>query len=208
MTQSASVWAAERPPAIYRRATFVIVVSRISMNVGTTTTQATIQWLIAGRLTAVGLIAMLLMVHPPLTIHHSRSTISFSLAAKRSISSRLGAGGGCGGQRLQDLPRVWPRRRLLVVHVRRDRHANEEWRLGRVVVGQFDPDRQPLDDLDEVAGGVLRRQQGERLARSHGEARDPALELLAAAVHVHLAAHPLPDTQVRQLGFLEVGVDP
>ena len=39
---------------MYRRATFAIVVSRISMNVGTTTATATIQGLTAGRLTAVG----------------------------------------------------------------------------------------------------------------------------------------------------------
>ena len=52
MTQSASVWAADRPPAMYRRATLAIVVSRISMNVGTTTTTATTQGLTAGRLTA------------------------------------------------------------------------------------------------------------------------------------------------------------
>ena len=50
---------------MYRRATFAIVVSRISMNVGTTTMPATIQGLTAGRLTAVGLSAMLLMMCPP-----------------------------------------------------------------------------------------------------------------------------------------------
>ena len=47
MTHSESDWAADRPPAMYRKATFAIVVSRISMNVGTTTTTATTQGLIA-----------------------------------------------------------------------------------------------------------------------------------------------------------------
>ena len=42
----------------------------------------------------------------------------------------------------------------------------------------------------------------------HGEPGDPALELLAAAVHVHLAPHPLADPQVGQLRLLEIGVDP
>ena len=50
--------------------------------------------------------------------------------------------------------------------------------------------------------------QGERLTGPHREAGDAALELAAAAVHVHLAAHALADAQVRQLRFLEVGVDP
>ena len=101
-----------------------------------------------------------------------------------------------------------PRGRFFVVHVRRHRRSDEQRSLVRVVVGQFDADRQPLDDLDEVAGGVLRRQQGERLTGPHGEAGDAALELPAAAVHVHLAPHPLADAQVRQLRLFEVRVDP
>ena len=101
-----------------------------------------------------------------------------------------------------------PRGRLLVVHVGVDRQADEQGVLVGVVVGQLDPDRQPLDDLHEVARGVLRRQQGQRLAGPHGEAGDAALELAPAAVHVHLAAHPLADAQVGELRLLEVGVDP
>ena len=77
-----------------------------------------------------------------------------------------------------------------------------------VVVGQFDADGQPLDDLDEVAGGVLRRQQGQALAGPHSEAEDPAFELQPAAVHIDLTACPLADAEVGQLRFLEIGVDP
>ena len=43
MTHSESLCAADRPPEMYRKATFAIVVSRISMNVGTTTMTATTQ---------------------------------------------------------------------------------------------------------------------------------------------------------------------
>src|SRR3954453_22603408 len=50
MTHSLSVTGADRPPAMYRRATLAIVVSRTSMNVGTTTAAATNQGLIRGRL--------------------------------------------------------------------------------------------------------------------------------------------------------------
>src|SRR6476469_6283401 len=53
MTHSLSTLEADRPPAIYRSATFAIVVSSTSMNVGMTTAEATSQGLIAGRLTAV-----------------------------------------------------------------------------------------------------------------------------------------------------------
>src|SRR5208337_1095937 len=98
-------------------------------------------------------------------------------------------------KRLQDVPGVRPGGRFLVVYVRDDRQADEQGDLVRVVVGQLDADRQPLDDLHVVARGVLRRQQGERLAGPHGEAGDAALVLTPAAVHVDLAAHPLADAQ-------------
>ena len=109
---------------------------------------------------------------------------------------------------MQDRPGVGPRWPLLVVHVGGDREADEQRDLVRVVVDQLDADRQPLDDLHEVARGILRRQQGEGLPGPHGEAGDAALELMPAAVHVDLTAHPMADAQVRQLGLLEVGVDP
>jgi hypothetical protein len=50
---------------MYRRATFATVVSKISMNVGTTTMPAMIQGLTAGRAAAAGLRAMVLMIVPP-----------------------------------------------------------------------------------------------------------------------------------------------
>ena len=100
------------------------------------------------------------------------------------------------------------RGRLLIVHVRGHRQTDEQRLPVRVVVGEFDAHRQPLHDLHEVARGVLRRQQGQRLPRSHGEAGDAALEFASPAVHVYLAADALADAQVGQLRFLEVGVDP
>ena len=108
----------------------------------------------------------------------------------------------------QEHPRVWPCGRLLVIDVGSHRQADEQGLFVGVVVGQFDADGQPLDDLDEVARGVLRRQQGQGLAGPHGEAGDPAFELQPAAVHINLAACPLADAEVGQLRFLEIGVDP
>jgi hypothetical protein len=70
MTQSASACAADSPPAIYRRATLAIVVSKISMNVGTTTTMATTQGLIGiGRLIAAGFSARLLALDIWILLH-------------------------------------------------------------------------------------------------------------------------------------------
>ena len=65
MTQSLSSIVADRPPAMYRREVMAIVVSRISMNVGTTTAVATSQGLTAGRLTAAGVSVTLLIMRPP-----------------------------------------------------------------------------------------------------------------------------------------------
>ena len=113
-----------------------------------------------------------------------------------------------GHERLQHLAGVRPRGRFLVIDVRRDRQTDEQGGLVRIVVGQLDAHRQPLDDLDEVARGVLRRQQGQGLPGAHREAGDAALELVPAAVHVHLELDALADAQVGQLRFLEVGVDP
>src|SRR5581483_479588 len=47
MTHSPSVTAADNPPAMWRNATFAIVVSKTSMNVGMTTASATNHGLIA-----------------------------------------------------------------------------------------------------------------------------------------------------------------
>ena len=77
-----------------------------------------------------------------------------------------------------------------------------------MVVRQLDSNRQALNDLDEVAGGVLGRQECEGLAGAHGETGDPAVEFALAAVHVDLAAHPLADSEFGELGLFEVGVDP
>src|SRR5262249_22343338 len=110
--------------------------------------------------------------------------------------------------RLQHLAGVWPHGPLLVVHVGDDRQANEQRGLVRIVVGQLDAYGQPLDDLHEVAGGVLRREQGDGLTGPHGEAGDAALVFAPAPVHVHLAAHAMADAQVPELRLLEVGIDP
>ena len=81
---------------MYRRATFAIVVSRISMNVGTTTTQATTQWLIAGRLTAAGLSVMLLMMRPPVTVEPMPSRAGLRGRGRWSSGQGLASDGPVG----------------------------------------------------------------------------------------------------------------
>ncbi len=76
-------------------------------------------------------------------------------------------------KRLQDITGVRPGGTLLVVHVGDHREADEQRGLLRVVVGRLDPHREPLDDLHEVARGVLRRQQGNR-SRAEGDRRTDA----------------------------------
>src|SRR5438067_2324432 len=80
MTHSLSVTAADSPPAMYRSATLAMVVSSTSMNVGMTTATATTQGLIAGRLTAGGARATLLMRRAPWRTNNVAA--SFQLAGK------------------------------------------------------------------------------------------------------------------------------
>ena len=80
--------------------------------------------------------------------------------------------------------------------------------LVRVVSFELDPDRQPLHHLDEVARGILRRQQRQRRSGPHRKAGDPALEHVPAAVHVDIEIDRLADAQVAQLRLLEIGIDP
>src|SRR5262245_57874190 len=122
------------------------------MKVGMTTATATIQGLIARRLTAAGASATLLMVR---ALSRSLGEPGASATggmrppvadAPGSPSSWFGVRGARRkrGQRLQEVPGVRPRRRLLVVHVGRDRQADEQGDLVRVVVRQLDAHRQAL----------------------------------------------------------------
>src|SRR5271165_602962 len=208
---------------MYRSATLAIVVSSTSMNVGTTTATATNQGLIAGRLTVVGARAALLMWGLLRQEERRRVNLGLRLGHPSMPAGARGQGGdplrgsrgvGHGGalrewvKRLQDVPGVRPRGPFLVVDVGDHRQADEQRGLVRIVVGQLHADRQALDDLHEVARGILQREQGEGLTGPHCEAGDAALVLTPAAVHVDLAAHPLADAQVRELGLLEVAIDP
>src|SRR6202048_2092322 len=87
-----------------------------------------------------------------------------------------------------------------------DRHSRAQQALLGHVLWHANTDRQPLHDLGEVAGGVVRRQQREHRTRRRRNALDGAGEL-AQAVGIDLDRHRLAGTDALELGFLVVGVD-
>src|ERR1700722_2104757 len=109
---------------------------------------------------------------------------------------------------LEKLPGVRSGWRLIEIDVGNDRSADEQRGLIGVVTDEIDADGQSLDHLDEIACRVLGRQQGQSRSGALGEPRYPALEDALVAVNVDDEIGRLPDAQVAQLRFLEVGVDP
>ena len=94
------------------------------------------------------------------------------------------------------------------IYCRCNRQTNEKWQLIRIVVHHVDSHRQSLHHFYEIARRVLRRQQGQRGAGTHGETRDASLEVRFAAIHVHLQVYALANSQIAKLCFLEICVDP
>src|SRR5690349_15916865 len=73
--------------------------------------------------------------------------------------------------------------------------------FGRI---QLDAHRHALDHLDPVARGVLRRNRGERRARTARQTHDPAVIRHRPAVQVRLHFHRLADAHALELALLEV----
>src|SRR4051812_11732973 len=84
-----------------------------------------------------------------------------------------------------------------------DRHARAQQILFRNILRNADADRQPLHDLGEVAGGVVRRQQREHSTCRRRNAVDNSGEL-ALTIGVHLDRHRLAGADALELGFLEI----
>src|SRR5206468_3209331 len=144
---------ADRLPAMCGNATLAMLVSSTSMNVASVTVSATSQGLNRGR--------------------HTASSSGSDPRDKLSWEATADTRGTLVGEMQNDECRMLNRRRdhhprlllilhssfcilhLLDFHFRRHRHAGGEQLAvgGRFV--QVDLDRQALDDLDLVAGGVL-----------------------------------------------------
>ena len=76
-----------------------------------------------------------------------------------------------------------------------------------VVVVEIDPHRHALHHLDEIAGGVLRRQDRELRAGAGRQRADRALEDVIGE-GVDLERDGLADRDIGEIGFLRIGVDP
>src|SRR6185369_3598221 len=72
---------------------------------------------------------------------------------------------------------------------------------------ELDADGQALNDLDPVAGRVLRRDQREGRTGAAGESGDLAMVDKIVAVEVGDEFDALARTDLLELAFLEVGVD-
>jgi hypothetical protein len=77
--------------------------------------------------------------------------------------------------------------------------------FGRV---QRNAHRHALDDLDPVAAGILRRQQGKGIAGARTQSHHLAVIGDAATIDVGCHRRRLADAHVGQLHFLEIGVHP
>jgi hypothetical protein len=88
-----------------------------------------------------------------------------------------------------------------------DRQPDQKRRVLGVLADELDPDRQALDDLHEVARGVLRREERGRRAGAGAEAGDAPLED-HAGVRVDADVDRVADPDRRELGLLEICVDP
>src|SRR5438477_1300276 len=87
-----------------------------------------------------------------------------------------------------------------------DRHARAQQVLPGDILRHADAHRQPLHDLCEIAGGVVRRQQCEHRARGRRDAVDHPGEF-AEAVGIDLDRHRLAGTDALELRLFIVSVD-
>ena len=89
----------------------------------------------------------------------------------------------------------------------RDRKAWPQFAEFSAIVFKFDAHRHTLNDLGEIAGRILRRDDAELRARGRREACDAAAKA-DAGQHVGNNFGGLALANARQLTFLEVGINP
>src|SRR3954447_7512284 len=96
----------------------------------------------------------------------------------------------------------------LDMYMWRNRQTNKQRRFLRIVVNKVDADGQPLHNLHEIAGCILRRQNRERRAGAYREPRDSPRKFLSAAVHINVNRDRLADAKLCELRLFEVRIDP
>ena len=72
---------------------------------------------------------------------------------------------------------------------------------------EIDPHRHALHHLDEIAGGVLRRQDRELRAGAWAKRADGALEVVIGE-RIDVDVDVLPHRDMGEIRFLQIGVDP
>ena len=95
---------------------------------------------------------------------------------------------------------------MLGVDIDDDAHAGTERGSVRRLL-EPEPDGKPLDDLDPIAGGILRWKQGEFGTRRRADAGDDR-SARAIREHVDVDDGALADFHKGQVGFLVVRLDP
>ena len=111
-----------------------------------------------------------------------------------------------GPRRSAPAARAIGERALFGVHAHHHGHAGPQQALAGDGGRHADAHRQPLHDLGEVSGGIVRRQQREHGAGGRREALDRALDRMLGQ-RIDRDRSRLAGAQARQLRFLEVGVD-
>src|SRR5205823_12661642 len=113
-------------------------------------------------------------------------------------------GSGCWRRRLrhgglQTLTSIGPCCRPINIDIGDNGKADEQRILVRVVILKLYAHRQSLHHFDEIARGILGRQQSQRRACAERKTCDPAREDATAAIHVGVHVDRLTDTQILQL---------
>ena len=145
----------------------------------------------------------------------SGSTRSTSAGACRS-AGRAGCGGGGHLPSLGALIRA-PRvccagggvageRARLGIHAHHDRHAGPQQPFAGDFGRHLDAHRQPLHDLGEIAGRIVRRQQRKHRTGGRREALDRALDACSGSASTAIDDR-LAGPQLRELRLLEIGGD-
>src|SRR6516164_6320668 len=93
------------------------------------------------------------------------------------------------------------------IHRRKRRESRPDHAQIRIVIIERDPHRDPLHDLGEIAGGVLRRNYAEDGAGCRGQAQEVTMKDMAGE-SVGGDCRRLPSLYSCELILLEIGIDP
>lgn len=94
------------------------------------------------------------------------------------------------------------------VDVGLDRQTGKERSVFGIWRGQFDADRQTLNDFHEISRRVFGGQESQGRTGPKGKSGNASFENVVASVHIDIQINRLTDAKLSELRFLEIGVDP